>query len=108
MPPNIKPASRGVGGQLLEPKTREVAFQRKEMQPIPSTNYQVAQSSGGGRSTNTTTSQSSDNVVILDNQPNTIVVNQSVPVGGGTVMNSGPTSYEVATKYAKMISSLTA
>jgi len=106
MPPNIRPASRGIGGQLLEPKTNEVAFQRSGMQTIPSTNYQVAQSSGSV--TNTVTSQSSDNVVILDNQPNTIVVNQPVPVGGGTVMNSGPTSYEVATKYAKMISSLTA
>ena len=106
MPPNIKPASRGVGGQLLEPKTNEVAFQRSGMQTIPSTNYQVAQSSGSG--TNTVTSQSSDNVVILDKQPNTIVVNQPVPVGGGGVVNSGPSSYEVATKYAKMISSLTA
>lgn len=106
MPPNIKPASRGVGGQLLEPKTNEVAFQRGGMQSIPSTNYQVAQSSGGG--TNTFTSQSSDNVVILDKQPNTVVVNQPVPVGGGSVVNSGPSSYEVATKYAKMISSLTA
>jgi len=109
LPSRVRSTSRGVGGPIeTKPQRKTVSYKSPtKTRKIADISFEVSQIAGKTSIEKMISNSATDNILVMDKQPDTLVVQQPSSSSGGSFGSVGPSSYEVAAKYAQMISSLT-